>query len=128
MLILDPLSSYIGDCQINAANEVRPRFNCLIRIAKETGCAIVIINHLNKMFGTKAIYRTPGSIDIVGAVRSALLIGRNGDNEDERILVQQKANLAPTAKKAKAILGVVSTKRRFGWFWSLPKCDDELSF
>lgn len=96
VLILDPLSSYIGDCQINAANEVRPRFNCLIRIAKETGCAIVIINHLNKMFGTKAIYRTPGSIDIVGAVRSALLIGRNGDNEDERILVQQKANLAPT--------------------------------
>ncbi len=77
VLILDPLSSYIGDCQINAANEVRPRFNCLIRIAKETGCAIVIINHLNKMFGTKAIYRTPGSIDIVGAVRSALLIGRN---------------------------------------------------
>ena len=74
MLILDPLSSYIGDCQINAANEVRPRFNCLIRIAKETGCAIVIINHLNKMFGTKAIYRTPGSIDIVGAVRSALLM------------------------------------------------------
>lgn len=205
VLILDPLSSYIGDCQINAANEVRPRFNCLIRIAKETGCAIVIINHLNKMFGTKAIYRTPGSIDIVGAVRSALLIGRSRDNEDERILVQQKANLAPTgkaivfsvgedgirfieqtektadellsmlpqksggrpnvktdaavrllsellsdgeeheaseceaklseanisgstAKKAKAILGVVSTKRRFGWSWSLPKCDDELPF
>ncbi len=41
-----PLSSYIGDCQINAANEVRPRFNYLIRIAKETGCAIVIIKHL----------------------------------------------------------------------------------
>ena len=38
LLILDPLSSYIGDCQLNAANEVRPRFN-----------------HLNKMFGTKAI-------------------------------------------------------------------------
>lgn len=204
VLILDPLSSYIGDCQINAANEVRPRFNCLIRIAKETGCAIVIINHLNKMFSTKAIYRTPGSIDIVCAVRSALLIGRNKDNENERILVQQKSNLAPTgkaivfsvgedgisfieetektadellggfsspsgrpaekteqavtliremlsdgeeheaseceaklreanissstAKKAKSILGVVSTKRRFGWFWSLPKCGDELPF
>lgn len=204
LLILDPLSSYIGDCQINAANEVRPRFNNLIRIAKETGCAIVIINHLNKMFGTKAIYRTPGSIDIVGAVRSSLLIGRSRDNEDERVMVQQKANLAPTgaaivfsvdengvgflrkteqtadellacfakrtgrpkgkietavqllsellsdgleheaaeceaklheanissstAKKAKAILGVVSSKRRFGWFWSLPQCDDELPF
>ncbi len=204
LLILDPLSSYIGDCQINAANEVRPRFNHLIGIAKETGCAIVIVNHLNKMYGTKAIYRTPGSIDIVGAVRSALLIGRSRDNEGERVLVQQKANLAPTgaaivfsvgedgitfiertektadevlagfssssgrpaekteqavalikelladgqehkasvcearlreagignstAKKAKAILGVRSSKQRFEWFWSLPECGDELPF
>ena len=96
LLILDPLSSYIGDCQINAANEVRPRFNHLIQLAKETGCAIVVINHLNKMMGTKAIYRTPGSIDVVGSVRSALLIGRSKDNEDERVMVQQKANLAPT--------------------------------
>lgn len=96
LLILDPLSSYIGDCQINAANEVRPRFNHLIQLAKETGCAVVIINHLNKMMGIKAIYRTPGSIDVVGSVRSALLIGRSKDSEDERVMVQQKANLAPT--------------------------------
>jgi len=48
------------------------------------------------MFGTKAIYRTPGSIDIVGAVRSALLIGRSKENDDERVMVQQKSNLAPT--------------------------------
>ncbi len=105
MLILDPLSSYIGDCQINAANEVRPRFNHLIRVAKETGCAIVIINHLNKMFGIKAIYRTPGSIDIVGAVRSSLLIGRDKTDENCRILVQQKANLAPTGAAIKFSIG-----------------------
>lgn len=105
MLILDPLSSYIGDCQINAANEVRPRFNHLIRVAKETGCAIVIINHLNKMFGIKAIYRTPGSIDIVGAVRSALLIGRDKEEENVRILVQQKANLAPTGAAIRFSIG-----------------------
>jgi DNA repair protein RadA/Sms len=105
MLILDPLSSYIGDCQINAANEVRPRFNHLIRVAKETGCAIVIINHLNKMFGIKAIYRTPGSIDIVGAVRSALLVGRDKEEENVRILVQQKANLAPTGAAIKFSIG-----------------------
>lgn len=200
LLILDPLSSYIGDCQINAANEVRPRFNHLIRIAKETNAAIVIINHLNKMFGIKAIYRTPGSIDIVGAVRSALLIGRSKENEDERVMVQQKSNLAPTgaaivfsvgedgisfireseltadellasfseksgrpdtktqeamefirdmlsdgeeheasecearlraagismstAKKAKRVLGVVSNKPHYTWYWQLPEDED----
>ena len=96
LLVLDPLSSYIGDCQINAANEVRPRFNHLIQIAKETNAAIIIINHLNKMVCSKAIYRTPGSIDIVGAVRSALLIGRSKEGPDVRVMVQQKSNLAPT--------------------------------
>jgi hypothetical protein len=149
------------------------------------------------MYGTKAIYRTPGSIDVVGAVRSALLIARDPDDEEKRIMVMQKANLAPTgsaiifsvsddgvtiigeiektadevlgsfsgmcgrpddrtqeaidfirsllvdgeehsasecearlkeagiksttAKKAKRKLGVVSTKRQFSWFWSLPE-------
>jgi len=38
LLILDPLSSYIGDCSLNAANEVRPEFNHLIRAAKENEC------------------------------------------------------------------------------------------
>ena len=99
LLILDPLSSYIGDCQLNAANEVRPRFNHLIRIAKETNAAIVIVNHLNKMFGTKAIYRTPGSIDIVGAVRSALLIGRSKENDDERVMVQHIASAVKSTVK-----------------------------
>ena len=50
LLILDPMSSYIGeDCSMNNANETRAEFNHLIAVAKDTGCAIVIIAHMNKM-------------------------------------------------------------------------------
>lgn len=43
LLILDPMSSYIGgDCSMNNANETRAEFNHLIAVAKDTGCAIVI--------------------------------------------------------------------------------------
>ena len=49
LLILDPLSSYIGKCSLNAANDVRPQFNHLIRAAKSTGWAIVVVDHMNKM-------------------------------------------------------------------------------
>ena len=50
LLILDPLSSYIGEnCSMNNANETRAEFNHLIAVAKDTGCAIVIIAHMNKM-------------------------------------------------------------------------------
>ena len=49
LLILDPMSSYIGDtCSMNNANETRAEFNHLIAVAKDTGCAIVIIAHMNK--------------------------------------------------------------------------------
>lgn len=99
LLILDPMSSYIGeDCSMNNANEIRAEFNHLITVAKETSCAIVIIAHMNKMKDTNPLYRTNGSIDIAGAVRSILAITRTVNKEApaERYLVQVKSNLAPT--------------------------------
>lgn len=99
LLILDPMSSYIGEtCSMNNANETRAEFNHLIAVAKETGCAIVIIAHMNKMKDTSPLYRTNGSIDIAGAARSILAVTRtaNKENPAERYLVQVKSNLAPT--------------------------------
>ena len=94
--ILDPLASYLGaDVSMNLANEVRPRFESLIEVARETGCAIIIIAHMNKAEGLNAKYRANGSVDIVAAVRSALVIGRSNDDADDRIMAQSKNNLAP---------------------------------
>ena len=110
LLILDPLSSYIGDnCSLNAANETRAAFNHLIGITKDTGCAIVIIAHMNKLRETSPLYRTSGSIDIAGVARSILAITRtpNKENPHERVMVQVKSNLAPTGS---AILFEVGEK------------------
>ena len=98
LVILDPLSAYIGgDVSLNIANDVRAQFNPLIQAAKETGCAVVIVGHMNKMGGTKALYRSLGSIDVVGAARSCLLIARTDkDRPDERVMAVQKSNLAAT--------------------------------
>ena len=99
LLILDPMSSYIGEsCSMNNANETRAEFNHLIAVAKETGCAIVIIAHMNKMKDSNPLYRTNGSIDIAGAARSILAIIRTANKEApaERYLVQVKSNLATT--------------------------------
>ena len=110
LLILDPMSSYIGEiCSMNNANETRAEFNHLIAVAKDTGCAIVIIAHMNKMKDTNPLYRTNGSIDIAGVARSILAITRTPNKEvpAERYLVQVKSNLAPTGS---AILFEVSEK------------------
>ena len=51
LLILDRMSSYIGgDCSMNNANETRAEFNHLIAVAKDTGCAIIIIAYMNSMY------------------------------------------------------------------------------
>lgn len=110
LLILDPMSSYIGEgCSMNNANETRAEFNHLIAVAKDTGCAIVIIAHMNKMKDTNPLYRTNGSIDIAGAARSILAITRTPNKEAsaERCMVQVKSNLAPTGS---AILFEVAEK------------------
>lgn len=85
LLILDPLSAYIGhDVSINQANEV----------ASRTGCAILVVSHTNKMQGVSALHRTNGSIDVAGAVRSILSVGKKKGAKTERIMVHIKSNLA----------------------------------
>lgn len=104
------MSSYIREnCSMNNANETRAEFNHLIAVAKDTGCAIVIIAHMNKTRDTNPLYRTNDSIDIAGAARSILAITLTPNKEApaERYLVQVKSNLAPTGS---AILFEVSEK------------------
>ena len=99
VLILDPLSAYIGEnCSMNMANETRAEFNHLIETAKATDCAVLIVAHMNKMRSTEPLYRTVGSIDVVGAARSVLSVVRtnNKENPNERLLVQVKSNLSST--------------------------------
>lgn len=98
LIILDPLSAYIGEStSINSANEVRSQFRPLIDIAKEQGCSIVIVHHMNKAMGQKAVNRAVGSVDIVDAARSVLMVARTDkERPNERILVQVKSNLSPT--------------------------------
>ena len=79
---------------MNNANETRAEFNHLIAVAKNTGCAFVIIAHMNKMRDTHPLSRTNGSIDIAGAARSILAITRTPNKEApaERYMVQVKSN------------------------------------
>lgn len=49
LLILDPLQAYLGvEVDMHRANEIRPVFKALAGVAERTGCAVVIIGHMNK--------------------------------------------------------------------------------
>lgn len=94
--ILDPIQAYLGGgTDMNRANEAREMTKNLGNIAERTGCAIVLIGHMNKGSGAKAAYRGMGSIDFFAVARSVMLVGRIEGQPDMRAVVQIKNNLAP---------------------------------
>ena len=94
LLILDPLQAYLGvKVDMNRANETRDITKRLGTIAEKTGCAVVLIGHMNKGSGAKAAYRGIGSIDFFAIARSVLLVARIPENPNIRALAQIKNNL-----------------------------------
>ena len=94
LFILDPLQAYLGGADMHSANGVRPLMKQLAAVAEWTGCAILIIGHLNKK-GGKSQYRGLGSIDIYAAARSVLTVGKLDADENMRAVVHNKSNLVP---------------------------------
>lgn len=95
LVIIDPLQSYLGgDVDAHRANQTRPIFDGLIRLADKTGCAMLITRHLSKGLGGSALYRGMGSIDITGAARSELLVAKEPDQEGRIVMAQSKNSLA----------------------------------
>ena len=124
LLIIDPVQAFIGaDVDMNRANEVRPVFRKLGMIAEKTGCAIVLIGHLNKSSGTQSTYRGLGSIDIMAAERSLLFIGKVKKDPTTRVLIHEKSSLAPPGETMAFKLG---DEEGFRWVGAYEISADDL--
>lgn len=99
LVTLDPIQAYLGAAvDMHRANEVRPIMSHLACIAEKYGCAIVLIGHMNKSSGQKASYRGLGSIDFAAAARSVLIVARDKENPQVRVMIHAKSSLAPEGK------------------------------
>jgi DNA repair protein RadA/Sms len=111
LFVVDPLQAFLGPkVDMHRANEVRPVFSQLADVAERTGCAIVIIGHMNKS-SSKGLYRSLGTIDIVAAARSVLLLGKDPDDPNVRAIIPIKSSLAPEGKAVSFSVG----KNGFAW-------------
>lgn len=95
LVVIDPLMAFLGS-EVNSRvdQDVRRALAPLAKMAERTGAALLLVRHLNKMTGTNAVYRGGGSIGIIGAARSGLLIARDPNDPDKRVLASIKSNLA----------------------------------
>ena len=124
LVIIDPVQAFLGtDVDMNRANEVRPMFRRLADVAERTGCAVILIGHLNKAAGGQSAYRGLGSIDFRAAARSVLLIGRVKREPNVRVIVHDKSSLAA---EGKPIAFCLDPETGFSWIGEYDITADEL--
>ena len=109
LVVIDPLIAFLpGEVNSHRDQDVRRALAPLARLAERTGTAVVVIRHLNKGQGGNVLYRGGGSIGIVGAARSGLLIAKDPEDESRRVLASIKSNLAAAAPSL--VFGLSSTE------------------
>ena len=113
LVVIDPIQAYIGnDSDLQIACRARKLLSRIGMWASTYDCAIVLIGHLNKREGTKGLYRSLGSIDVVAAARSVLQVERHVDNPDVRIVRQIKNSLGPSGGE---IWFEINSRNGFRW-------------
>src|SRR5262249_15798527 len=88
--IFDPIISFTGKADTSKASEVRAFLSPLMVLAETYSFACIIIIHLNKQTGSRAMYRGNGSIDFVAACRSAFLVAEDPEHPERRVLAHVK--------------------------------------
>ena len=95
LVIVDPIMAFLGEnINSNSDKDVRSALKPLKQLAERSGAAVLIVRHLNKTPGGNVLYRGGGSIGIIGAARSGLVVGPHPHGEELRVLASQKHNLS----------------------------------
>lgn len=95
LIVIDPLMSYFGKTKSADPAEVNSLLGKLNEFAAATGIAVVALVHLNKDSKSgNALYRSMGSISVVGKARLAFLVAPSKDDPEVRVVAQTKANAA----------------------------------
>ena len=94
LVIFDVLACYVpATLNMQRDQDVRLALAPLAEMADRLVVACLALRHLNKNMTGPAIYRGGGSIAIVGAARSGLLLAADPNNSEMRVLACVKSNL-----------------------------------
>jgi putative DNA primase/helicase len=101
LIIVDPISAYMGGSDGNGNVETREVLEPLAEMANRLHIAVVAVTHLNKGGGggnQTALNRFSGSIAFIAAARAAFAVLEDPENDERRFLLQAKNNLGPKCK------------------------------
>lgn len=106
LVIIDPLSAYLGATDSYKDAEVGALLAPLAAVAERHQVAVLTVMHLTKDSQRRAIHRASGSVGFVGAARVVLAVGKDQEDEARRLLVPVKTNVsAPPATLGYRVMG-----------------------
>ena len=95
LIVIDPLSAYLGKTNSHQNAEVRAALTPVVEFADAIGACLLCITHLNKgVQATNALNRVTGSIAFIAAARASYVVTKDADNLNRRLMLPLKNNLA----------------------------------
>lgn len=94
MIIVDPISAYMGRSDSHNNAEVRGVLLPLQHLASRHNLAVLAITHLSKS-DRSAMYRAMGSLAFVAVARCAWFCIKDPDDDEKRLFMPLKNNIAP---------------------------------
>jgi len=95
LIVIDPMMKAIQATEsLNDNQKISQVMALLEALVKRTNSTILLIHHLNKGQGSKALYRANGAISIVGSVRYSLAVGTIPGEAPIRAITWFKGNVS----------------------------------
>lgn len=94
LVVFDPLTAYFGSVDTHRNSDVRGVLGLLAEMAARRRVAVVAVSHWNKSGAGSALNRVTGSGAFVAAVRAGYMVAKDPEDDDRRLFVSMKNNLA----------------------------------
>ncbi|MBY0263509.1 MAG: AAA family ATPase, partial [Phycisphaerales bacterium] len=98
LVVVDPISAYVGDTDSYNNAHVRAMLKPLSDMAADLDVAVVLVTHLRKGGGGggeggSALHRAMGSLAFTAAARTVLVVTKDQDDPNTRLLLVAKSNV-----------------------------------
>ncbi len=98
LVVIDPVTSYLGDIDSHRTSDVRAVLEPLGNWAEKAGVAVLAISHPPKAAQGKAVNAVTGSLAFVAAARIALMATADPETKGRSLLLSVKNNIAKAPK------------------------------
>lgn len=93
LVVIDPLTSYLGETDLNKEAKLRKALTPIKKLCERTGTTVLALSHLNKQTQQAALHRVSGATAMTGVPRAAWLFMRNPETKGEFIMMLLKNNV-----------------------------------